>query len=203
MPDVAAFVPIALLLVITPGATTAIVVRHALDGGHRAGVAAAVGAALGNSTHAAAAAGGLALLLQRVPSIASALNVAGAGLLAWLGLRSLARAWRASGWTTTATASRGRSSGLADGLAVTLLNPATLTFYLAVVPGFVRPPGGFAAFALLAVIHVTMAFSCHLVWALAFDRLRTGLARPAVRQAIDAGAGLALVLFAARMVWHR
>jgi threonine/homoserine/homoserine lactone efflux protein len=77
MPDgvaLGAYVPVAFLLVITPGATTAVVVRHALDGGHRAGALAAVGAALGNSAHAAAAAGGLAVLLQRVPSVAAAIG---------------------------------------------------------------------------------------------------------------------------------
>lgn len=198
----AAYLPVAFLLVVTPGATTAVVVRHTLDAGHRGGLAAAAGAALGNSTHAAAAAGGLALLLQQAPSVLGAMQVAGAAFLGWLGLRSLLQARRASGWTVAAPADPRRRSGVADGFVVNLLNPSILTFYLVIVPGFIRPPGGVRAFALLAAIHVGLAFACHLVWALAFDRLRGWLARPRARQTLDAAAGLALIALAAAMLWR-
>jgi threonine/homoserine/homoserine lactone efflux protein len=200
---VAAFVPVAFLLVLTPGATTAVVVRHALAGGRRAGAATAVGAAVGNSTQAAAAAGGLALLLQRAPALLGAVHVVGACYLAWLGLRSLAHARRATARPVAAPvgAAASHRSSLTDGFVVTLLNPSTLTFYLVIVPGFIRPPGGLGAFGLLAVIHVAMAFSCHLAWALALDRVRGAFSRPGARQALDVAAGLALIALAAQMVW--
>jgi threonine/homoserine/homoserine lactone efflux protein len=102
--------------------------------------------------------------------------------------------------TTSAVA---RRSGAADGFVVTLLNPSILTFYLLIVPSFIRPPGGLPAFALLAAIHVSMAFSCHLIWALAFDRLRGALSHPRARQTIDVLAGVALVLLALSLALRR
>ena len=58
----------------------------------RAGMAAALGAALGNTTHAAAAGLGLAVLVTRWPAGLTAIRVAGAAFLCWLGIRSLLRA---------------------------------------------------------------------------------------------------------------
>ena len=65
-------------LVITPGATTAVVVRNALDGGWRSGIAAAVGAALGNSPHAVLAGAGLAVAISRSPRVFLAVQLCGA-----------------------------------------------------------------------------------------------------------------------------
>ena len=80
------------VLVATPGATTAVVVRNTLAGGRRAGMAAALGAAIGNTTHAVAAGLGLAVLVARWPDALTAIRIAGGVYLGWLGLRSLARA---------------------------------------------------------------------------------------------------------------
>ena len=52
----------------------------------------------------------------------------------------------------------------------------------------------------LAAIHVTMAFVCHLGWALVVDRLRGFVRRPGPLRAIEAGAGAALLYLAARTV---
>jgi threonine/homoserine/homoserine lactone efflux protein len=55
-------------------------------------------------------------------------------------------------------------------------------------------------FAALAAIHVSMAFACHVGWALAFGQLRARLARPAAMRWLDAGAGVALIVLAVRSV---
>ena len=59
-----------------------------------AGLAAAAGAAVGNSTHATAAGLGLALVFARWPIAMTALRIAGAMFLAWLGMLSLYRVAR-------------------------------------------------------------------------------------------------------------
>jgi threonine/homoserine/homoserine lactone efflux protein len=66
--QLAAYLSVTFLLVITPGSTTTVVIRNTLRGGFRAGVLTASGAGLGNVTHAAAAGLGLALLFQRRPT---------------------------------------------------------------------------------------------------------------------------------------
>ena len=69
------------LLVITPGSATAVVVRNVLDGGRRQGLAAAVGAAMGNCTYALLAALGLAGVFARSPRAFLLLRIAGASYL--------------------------------------------------------------------------------------------------------------------------
>ena len=77
----AAYVSTTALLVLTPGSTTAVVIRNTLTGGRQYGLATAAGAAVGNTVHAVATGVGLAWLLQRRPSAALALKLSGAAYL--------------------------------------------------------------------------------------------------------------------------
>ena len=88
-PLFAAFLTFTLVFVATPGATTAVIVRNALDGGRRAGLFAALGAAAANLAHATLARVGGAALLTAWPGGLDAIRVAGGGFLAYLGLRGL------------------------------------------------------------------------------------------------------------------
>jgi threonine/homoserine/homoserine lactone efflux protein len=191
------YVSVTFLLVITPGASTAVVIRSALIGGSRAGVTTAAGAAVANTIHAVAAGLGVSLLLQRLPWVLLVIRLAGAGYLVWLSLASFRRAWHP---TTNAlsgleTASPRAASAFRQGLTTNLLNPPIITFYL-VLPTFLPPSAGLPAFGLLAAIHVSMAFVVHSAWAVSFARLRDVLTRPSARRTLDAGAGVALLLFA-------
>jgi threonine/homoserine/homoserine lactone efflux protein len=196
----ASYLFLTFVLVITPGATTAVVVRNTIAGGWRAGAATALGAALGNSTYAAAAGVGLALLFQRWPIALVVLQWAGAIYLVRLAISSLRRSIAGEGSLETplADGSRGTEAALRQGLTVNLLNPPIIVFYLVVVPTFVPAGAGLAGFAALAAIHVTMAFVCHLGWALAFDRLRGFVGRPGPLRVLEAGAGAALLYLAVR-----
>lgn len=198
-PLYAAYLAVTAVLVVTPGSTTAVVVRNTLAGGHRAGVLAALGAALANSTHATLAGLGLWVLVGRWPALLDAIRVAGAAYLAWLGLRSLARLRprprpAAEGHPATAAAPLHHRSSFVEGLTVNLLNPAIISFYLAVVPTFVPPSPPRGHFALLAATHVFMALACHCGWAYAFHTLRLIFARPAVQRTLE-------LMTAAAMLW--
>ena len=201
--SLASYVLLTLALVITPGATTAVVVRNTINSGWRLGAATALGAALGNSTHAAAAGIGLALLFQRWPMALVALRWAGALYLGWLAISSLRRsiAGEASLESRLHTdRGAGSHAAFSQGLTVNLLNPPIIVFYLVVVPTFVPAGAGLAGFAPLAAIHVTMAFVCHLGWALLFDRLRRVLRQPGPLRVLEAGAGATLLYLAVRTV---
>ena len=93
-PQFAAYLVFTTLLVVTPGSATAVVVRNVLDGGRRQGMAAAVGAAIGNTTYAVLSALGLAALFARSPLAFLVLRIVGTCYLAFLGVRSLWLAWR-------------------------------------------------------------------------------------------------------------
>jgi threonine/homoserine/homoserine lactone efflux protein len=199
--SLASYVLLTFVLVITPGATTAVVLRNTIKGGWRTGAATALGAALGNSTHAAAAGVGLALLFQRWPIALVVLRWAGAMYLGWLAISSLQRSIAGGASLETrlhAADSRGTEAAFGQGLTVNLLNPPIIVFYLVVVPTFVPPGAGLAGFAALAAIHVTMAFACHLGWASVFDRLRGFVRRPGPLRVLEAGTGAALLYLAVR-----
>lgn len=201
-PGVAAYLTFTFVLVVTPGSTTAVVVRNTLMGGRAAGFAAAAGAALGNATHATAAGLGLAVLFARWPAAFTFLRVAGGVFLAWLGARSLWRAVHGGATTDSMPGDRPRSElgGFRQGLAVNLLNPSIATFYLVVVPSFVPAAAPAYRFAAMAAAHVVMAFGCHSVWVLALDRLRALFQTAGARAALDGVTGLALLALAVRVL---
>jgi threonine/homoserine/homoserine lactone efflux protein len=204
-PTLAAFLTLTFILVVTPGSTTAVVIRHTLEGGRRSGVAAAAGAALGNSTHALLAGVGVSVLIARWPAAVQVIRIGGAAYLAWLGLRSLQRAWREpdGGMAFSLEAARAPAPPairpLRDGAVVNLLNPPIITYYIAVVPSFVPAGAPHSYFAMLAALHISMALACHSLWALAFDRLRAWLRAPGARRLLEAATGLALIALSIRV----
>jgi threonine/homoserine/homoserine lactone efflux protein len=201
--SLAAYLTLTALLVVTPGSSTAMVIRHALKGGHAAGLVTAGGIAVANASWAVAAGLGITAVLARAPVVFAAIRFGGAAYLAYLGLRALARAFRPGAETfrtaRNAATSADLPSAFRDGVAVNLLNPPIATFYLVVVPSFMPLPSA-GRFALLASIHVTMAFICHAVWAIGFDALRGIWTRPAARRSVDAAVGIALLALVIRML---
>lgn len=195
------------ILVVTPGSTTAVVVRNTLEGGRSAGLAAASGAAMGNTSHATAAGLGLAVVFARWPLALSILRFAGAGYLGWLGVVSLYRALRYAdgGLQLLSTAPReggspGRHRGsFKQGLTVNILNPAIATFYLIVVPTFLPAGAPRWYFVMLAAAHVALAFTCHGLWAVGLDRVRRVFRRPGSRRLLEGATGIALIALAARI----
>ena len=202
-PSLAAYITLTALLVVTPGSSTAMVIRHALEGGRAAGLVTAGGIAVANASWAIAAGLGITAVLARAPAVFTAIRFGGAAYLAYLGLRALTRAFRPGAETLptdrNATTGVDLPSAFRDGVAVNLLNPPIATFYLVVVPSFMPAPSA-GRFALLASIHVVMALVCHAVWATGFDALRGIWTRPAARRGVDAAVGIALLALAIRML---
>ncbi len=198
-----AFLSFTLVFVATPGATTAVVVRNALDGGRRAGLFAAAGAAAANATHAIWTGIGGAALLAAWPGALTAIRYAGAGYLAYLGLRGLWSWWSDGAAplalpTTPHRDARHRSA--VEGLTVNLLSPVIPTFYLAAVPTFIRPTWPRGAYVVLAVCHVAMAFACHSSWVLGLHWMRRVFQKPAPRRALGLATAVALLWLAARIL---
>jgi threonine/homoserine/homoserine lactone efflux protein len=137
----------------------------------------------------------------------TALRIAGALFLAWLGLVSMYRAVKhvdggltmLSAATNDATTSLQRGS-LRQGLTVNLLSPAVATFYLAVVPSFLSAGSSRWYFPALAATHILMALACHSAWAIGLHTLRRFFQPPLTRRILGAATGVALVGLAMRVV---
>ena len=198
------FLAVTLPLVLTPGASTAVVLRNSISGGTRAGVETAAGVNSGSVAYGVLSAFGLAVALQRWPAIWVVLRYAGAGYLWWLAVGSLGAAVSPPPREVlpgTAPVRRGLLSNISEGFLTNFLNPAIATFYLVVVPQFVPPGAPIArSVLLLMTVHVATALTWHLVWAAAGATLARTLSAGPARRALDGATGMALVFLAVRVL---
>jgi len=189
--------------VATPGASTVVVLRNSIAGGVRSGVATAVGVNLSSVCYGLLTAFGVSAALQRWPSAWTVLRIGGTAYLAFLGLRSLARAWTdrqvaARAEAPRASASLTRSAG--EGFTTNMLNPSIATYYLFVLPQFIPRGMAFARVAMiLTAIHVGLALTWHLTWAGAGGTLAETLGRTGPRRALQALSGAALLVLALKL----
>jgi len=197
------FVAVTLPLVLSPGVSTAVVLRNSVAGGVKAGLQTAAGANAGSVCYGLLSAAGMSLALQRWPSAWLVLRAGGATYIAWLGIQSLRRAFGAG--VRRSRVSRAPDSPRAigpvyEGFVTNALNPAIATFYLVIVPGFVPRDAPVArSILILTTIHVLMAGSWHVTWATAGGALAHVLARPRPRQLLDLAAGLTLIALAIKI----
>ncbi len=202
-----AFFTFTFVLVVTPGSTTAVVVRNTLEGGRRAGYLTALGAALANTTIAIACGLGLSVLLAVWPGSLDAIRIGGALFLAWLGAASLYRAARYAdgGIRMTldlkdAPARSHAGAYVGDGLTINLLSPVIISLYLSVVQSFIPAGASRLYYSGLAATHVSLAVICHAMWATALDAMRRWFVAPWTRRVLQAATGLALIALAIRVL---
>ncbi|MBE2317070.1 LysE family translocator [Solirubrobacter sp. CPCC 204708] len=150
-----AFLPIAVLVTITPGAATAMVLRSALRGGFRAGVLTIAGNSVGVVTWALLSIAGISALVAASEVAFAALKLAGAAVLVYLGVQSLRRAGAA------VEAPERTQRPFRDGLVTSLANPKLAVFFVALFPQFVGPDSSVLATTLLMAALI-VAFDC--VW---------------------------------------
>jgi threonine/homoserine/homoserine lactone efflux protein len=211
-----AFATLSALLVVSPGATLAVVVETALGCGRKAALLTVAGIGFGNATLAAATAFGLSALVDRWPQALHAVRLAGGAYLAYLGLRGLWQAFTAG--RPRAETAKGPAAGavsviaktahaagptafIARGVLTNLLNPPVILFYVTMVPQFIGPQDPYLARALvLGATHVAMSVvwqgSCGLAVGMAAEHM----GRPAVRRTLEAITGVILVLLGARLL---
>jgi len=198
------FIAVTAPLVLSPGATTAVVLRNSIGGGTRAGLFTALGANSGSACYGLLTAFGFALALQRWPSVWLVLRWAGVAYLTWLGLQSLSRVFRSRAAAGTGTDERPLDGwrSFTSGYITNVLNPSLAAFYLIVVPQFVPREAPFAGSVLtLMLIHISMAASWHAAWAVAGATLARVLSRRRPRQLLDAVTGIALIWLAAKVAF--
>jgi len=129
-----------LVLVVTPGPDMAFVLGQTLSGGARRGWAATAGVYAGVSVHIVLAALGVAALVAANPALFTALRIAGALYLLWLGAQAIRAALRrphAQG--DEAPPAISLPAAFRQGFVTNLLNPKVGLFFLAFVPLFVDP----------------------------------------------------------------
>lgn len=197
LPQLALYLAAALLLAITPGPGLFYVAARTLAGGRAEGVASSFGTGLGGMVHVLAGGLGVSAIVLASAELFTALKLAGAAYLVWIGLRTFRSARREAvaclGGDATPPAGPWRA--FREGVLVEALNPKTAAFFLAFVPQFVNPEGR-VALQFVALGFVSVAFNTLADVAVAFAAggIRDGAAaRPALVRRLREASGAAMI----------
>ncbi len=228
--ELAVFASAVFVLNATTGVDFLLTVSRTLQGGARAGFAAALGVNAGCVVHALAAALGLAALLALHPAAFQAIQWAGAAYLIWLGLGMLKQAWQGgagggmgAGMGVGAGVGSGEVAGededeedrtaparsfaedFRTGVLTNVLNPKVALFFLAFLPQFVpvATPHKTLSFLLLGGWFVLQGSAFLMLLVLLASRLARLGGSVRVRQLLNAVGGLLFVALALRLLRER
>jgi threonine/homoserine/homoserine lactone efflux protein len=199
------FVLTGVLLNLTPGQDTFFILGTSLGRGRRAGIAAALGIAVGSIVHTLAAALGLSAILATSATAFTIVKLLGAAYLIFIGLRALlSRSLLPTGMVgSDVPATR---SAFVQGIFTNLLNPKVALFFLAFLPQFISTGSDrkLEAFLVLGATFITTGLSWCLVLAVATAGLRDTLAaRPRVGTALSRVAGAMFVALGLRLALQK
>ena len=200
-----AFAGVSLLLAVTPGSDMAVVTKNALAHGRRGVVLTTSGIGLALVIWVGATAVGLSALLRTSGQLLLVLKVAGAGYLAYLGIRTLleSRTRPVDLLAGTPPAAPARAV-FRQGFLSAISNPKLGVFFVTFLPQFVLP--GQAVLPRLLELGVTFAVIGWL-WMNGYGffvtRLRDFITAPRVRQWMQRLTGVVLLGFGARLALER
>lgn len=146
-----------ILAVISPGADFAMVTRSSYAQGRKAGLAAALGIALGVQVHVLYTVLGIAVIISQSPALFLAMKVLGAGYLIYLGYKSLTNTTRIRLDGLGQDDSASLWMALRSGFLTNALNPKTMLFVVSAYTQVVQPSSplavDFAYGAFMSVAH--------------------------------------------------
>jgi threonine/homoserine/homoserine lactone efflux protein len=201
--ELAAFLGVSAIVIVTPGPDTALTIRSSLMGGRRAGIFTAFGVSSGQAVWTLASAIGVAALLAASEPAFLAVKIAGAAYLIWLGVQAFAAAVR--GRRAETAARRGSRAleprrAFRQGLLSNLGNPKMAAFFPSLLPQFAH---SFTALLALGFVFCLLTFVWLTAYAIAVARAGDILSRSWVKRAIEAVTGAVLVALGLRLATER
>ncbi|MFQ5971895.1 MAG: LysE family translocator [Alphaproteobacteria bacterium] len=196
-----AFVIAILAIVMSPGPDTMVILRCALSSGVSAGMAAVAGVQAGLLVHTALAVLGISLIIASSPILFSAVAIAGAGYLGWLGIQS----FRGGGTLGLENVSQRTTMARSfrDAAMCNLLNPKVIILFLALLPNFVDTSREDVPTQLIALAVVLIAVN--VVWQLpiawAADAVRRWITGPMGQKLMSRISGAILLAFALLLLY--
>jgi threonine/homoserine/homoserine lactone efflux protein len=197
---IAAFLAVALVVIVMPGPDTALTIRNTLLGGRRSGVFTAVGVASGQIVWVAATSAGLAALLASSEQVFRAVKLVGAAYLIVLGARTLWGLRRRREATVVAGPQLSPVAALRQGAISNLTNPKMAAFFSALLPQFASDA---STLLLLGLLFSALTVAWLSAYAVAVARAGDFLRRPRVRRTLEAVTGAVLVAFGVRLASSR
>lgn len=200
-----AFLPVAALLTLTPGAATAMVVRSAVRGGRRQAFFTTTGNSVGILAWACCAAVGIATVVATSAAAFAVVKLAGGLFLIFMGARSLlSRRHAAEPPEMRRSSRRSDRQAIREGLLSSAANPKLAVFFVALFPQFV-PPGAAALPTALAMAGLIVIFD--MIWfstlAVMVTRARHAFVQGPWQQRIERLTGAVLIGLGVRLVLER
>jgi threonine/homoserine/homoserine lactone efflux protein len=179
------------VLIVIPGPSVVFVIGRALAYGRRTALSTVCGNAAGNYVVAVCVAVGIGAVVQRSAAVFTALKLAGAVYLIWLGVAAIRRRkGLATAFGAAAAAPCGRSAAR-EGFVVGVTNPKALILFGAVLPQFVDRTGGHVQIQMLvlALVSIAIGLCSDSMWAVTASAVRRWFARSPRRLELVGGAG--------------
>ncbi|MBB3455412.1 threonine/homoserine/homoserine lactone efflux protein [Rhizobium sp. BK313] len=167
-----------------PGPGITAIVARALGSGFRETFFMGLGLVLGDMIYLTAVILGLAFVAQTFTEIFIVIKIAGALYLAYIAWKL----WTAGLLSTDVTAKKSTSAGMSflSGLLVTLGNPKTMLFYVALVPTLIDINSiGLREYAMLLAANFVVLLVVLIPYMLLASRARTFLKRPKALQILN------------------
>ena len=189
-----AFTAASAVLLAIPGPTVMLVVSYALGRGRASAWATVPGVTLGDFTAMTVSLFGAGAVLAASADLFTALKLAGAAYLVWLGIRL----WRAPAALPEPPDADARRRGalamFANAYVVTALNPKGIVFFVAFVPQFIDPGAPLLAqFAILEATFLTLAAANVALWAVLAGQMRARFRAPSTMRWLNRAGGSFLV----------
>ncbi|MEI5673135.1 MULTISPECIES: LysE family translocator [unclassified Nocardioides] len=190
-----AFVVASVVLTAVPGPSVLFVIGRSLALGRRAGLLSVVGNTLGLLPLVVAVALGVGAVVQRSVVVFTALKLAGAAYLVYLGVQAFRHRHHGAG---DAVDERPRSARriVREGFVVGVSNPKAVVFLAAVLPQFAEPAAGAVAaqVVVLGLVFMAVALLSDGLWAVVAGTARGWLGGSPRRLArMQAGGGLMMI----------
>lgn len=166
------------LAAVIPGPGVAALVGQSMGGGLRAALFLLAGIALGDVIYLTVAVAGLSAIAQTFSGVFLAVKLLGGLYLLYLA----ARLWTSRAGMAEVAAERKRTNlgAFLTGFSVTMGNPKTIIFYLALLPTVLDLHSvGIGKWALLALVTVAVLFATLAPYAVLASRARSMMKRPA------------------------
>jgi threonine/homoserine/homoserine lactone efflux protein len=194
--QLAAFVGVSLVVIVTPGQDTALTIRNTLLGGRAGGVATALGVVSGQAIWALATSAGLAALLVASEPAFLTLKLVGGAYLVYLGVLALRSAVRGGAEAHTPDGERRRTAAYRTGVVSNLGNPKMAVFFTSLLPQFAS---SFGALLALGLVFCALTLGWLSGYAVVVARAGDLLRRSPVRRALDTVTGTVLVALGLRL----
>jgi len=204
-PQLFTFILTTLLLTITPGVDTFIVIRNVLRGGWRDGVFTSFGICTGLFFHATLSVCGISIILINSAFLFNAVKTVGALYLVWLGIITIYSATK-NHKTIEFTQSHSNfeavkfSKAFREGLLSNVLNPKSAVFYMAFLPQFIGPAD---SVFIKSMLLTSIQFAIGIVWLIILSsmifRIKHYLTTGPTRRILNTISGSVLIAFGVKL----